>query len=207
MLLSHIESRRADAASASSSAPIARCATSEGQAVQLPSVALDRSASRGGDVGAAARRTNRSRSSPSRVCRLVIVSSPGTCSRAARVSPRPISLPDVFVPACLTPGTTALLVVHNHPSGDPTPSPDDARLTVRLAQAADVLDMPLLDHLIVGDGGRYFSFREAGLIGGTPSNGEPRMTRRSAITRGDSRAPFGAVKPLRCAPTPSGWRA
>ena len=70
----------------------------------------------------------------------------------------------MFVPACLTPGTTALLVVHNHPSGDPTPSPDDARLTIRLAQAADVLDMPLIDHLIVGDAGRYFSFREAGTL-------------------------------------------
>ena len=58
-------------------------------------------------------------------------------------------MPDVFVPACLTPGTTGLMVVHNHPSGDPTPSPDDARLTLRLCAAADVLDMPLLDHLIV----------------------------------------------------------
>jgi hypothetical protein len=70
----------------------------------------------------------------------------------------------VFVPACLTPGTTALLVVHNHPSGNPAPSPDDARLTLRLAQAADVLDMPLLDHLIVGDAGRYFSFRVTGTL-------------------------------------------
>ena len=52
-----------------------------------------------------------------------------------------------------TPGATALLVVHNHPSGDPAPSPDDARLTLRLAQAANVLDMSLVDHLIVGDGG------------------------------------------------------
>ena len=84
-------------------------------------------------------------------------------SRGTRSSTS-ISLPDVFVPACLTPGTTALLVVHNHPSGDPTPSPDDARLTLRLAQAADILDMPLLDHLIVGDAGRYFSFREAGTL-------------------------------------------
>ena len=49
-------------------------------------------------------------------------------------------------------------------SGDPAPSPDDARLTLRLAQAADVLDLPLLDHLIVGDAGRYFSFREAGTL-------------------------------------------
>jgi len=84
-------------------------------------------------------------------------------SRGTRQS-APVSLPDVFVPACLTPGTTALLVVHNHPSGHPTPSPDDARLTARLAQAADILDMPLLDHLIVGDNGRYFSFRESGLV-------------------------------------------
>ncbi len=82
-----------------------------------------------------------------------------------------ISLPDVFVPACLTPGTTALLVVHNHPSGDPTPSPDDARLTQRLAQAADILDMPLLDHLIVGDAGRYFSFRETGTLTPRPPDG------------------------------------
>ena len=84
-------------------------------------------------------------------------------SRGTRSSTS-ISLPDVFVPACLTPGTTALLVVHNHPSGDPTPSVDDGRLTVRLAHAADVLDLPLLDHLIVGDAGRYFSFREAGTL-------------------------------------------
>ena len=77
-------------------------------------------------------------------------------------------MPDVFVPACLTPGTTGLMVVHNHPSGDPTPSPDDARLTLRLCAAADVLDLPLLDHLIVGDEHRYFSFREAGLMGASP---------------------------------------
>lgn len=79
-------------------------------------------------------------------------------SRGMRTS-TPISIPDVFVPACLTPGTTGLIIVHNHPSGNPTPSADDARLTIRLCTAADALDMPLLDHLIVGDAGRYFSFR------------------------------------------------
>lgn len=82
-------------------------------------------------------------------------------SRGTRSSTQ-VSMPDVFVPACLTPGTTGIVVVHNHPSKDPTPSADDARLTVRLCAAADVLDLPLIDHLIVGDAGRYFSFREAG---------------------------------------------
>jgi DNA repair protein RadC len=90
-------------------------------------------------------------------------------SRGTRAS-TPVSMPDVFVPACVTPGTTGLIVVHNHPSGDPTPSQDDARLTVRLCQAADVLDIGLLDHLIVGDAERYFSFREAGRLGTTPAD-------------------------------------
>lgn len=97
-------------------------------------------------------------------------------SRGTRSSTS-ISIPDVFVPACLTPGTTALIVAHNHPSGDPSPSPDDARLTIRLCAAADVLDLSLLDHLIVGDGDRYFSFREAGAFGAiTPTSwaGAPR---------------------------------
>ena len=84
-------------------------------------------------------------------------------SRGTRDS-TPVSLPDVFLPACLTPGTTGVMVVHNHPSGDPTPSPDDARLTLRLCAAADVLDIALLDHLIVGDDGRYFSFHESGQL-------------------------------------------
>ena len=84
-------------------------------------------------------------------------------SRGTRDS-TPVSLPDVFLPACLTPGATGVMVVHNHPSGDPTPSPDDARLTLRLCAAADVLDIALLDHLIVGDEGRYFSFHEGGQI-------------------------------------------
>ncbi len=84
-------------------------------------------------------------------------------------SATPVSMPDVFVPACLTPGTTAVIVVHNHPSGDPTPSADDAALTRRLQEAANILDLPLLDHLIVGEGERYYSFREAGRLSPVPS--------------------------------------
>ena len=84
-------------------------------------------------------------------------------ARGSRSS-APVSIPDVFVPACLTPGTTALIVVHNHPSVDPSPSPGDARLTVRLCAAANLLDIGLLDHLIVGDGARYYSFNEVGTM-------------------------------------------
>ena len=85
-------------------------------------------------------------------------------SRGTRSS-TPVSIPDVFVPACVTPGTVSLLVAHNHPSGDPTPSPDDVALTMRLESAAAVLDFSLLDHLIVGESYRYYSFCAAGRLG------------------------------------------
>jgi DNA repair protein RadC len=90
-------------------------------------------------------------------------------SRGTRLS-TPVSIPDVFVPACVTPGTVSLLVVHNHPSGDPTPSPDDIALTTRLESAAAVLDFSLVDHLIVSENQRYFSFRAAGRLGITPAD-------------------------------------
>jgi DNA repair protein RadC len=89
-------------------------------------------------------------------------------SRGTRDS-TPVSIPDLFVPACVTPGTTALIVVHNHPSGDPTPSQDDVTLTARVRVAGDVLAIAILDHLIVGEESRYFSFRESGLLGATPA--------------------------------------
>jgi len=60
--------------------------------------------------------------------------------------------------------------VHNHPSGDPTPSPDDIALTARLESAAAILDFSLVDHLIVGENQRYFSFRAAGRLGATPAD-------------------------------------
>lgn len=55
----------------------------------------------------------------------------------------------------------AIVLFHNHPSGDPTPSPDDIALTRRLADAGEIMGIEVLDHLILGDG-RFFSMRDAG---------------------------------------------
>ena len=57
----------------------------------------------------------------------------------------------------------ALILVHNHPSGDPTPSADDRLVTEQLVAAGKLLDIPVHDHVIIGRG-RYTSFAEAGLL-------------------------------------------
>jgi DNA repair protein RadC len=56
----------------------------------------------------------------------------------------------------------ALVVVHNHPSGDPTPSPDDLAITRSLVQAGKLLDIEVLDHLVIGQA-RFVSLKERGL--------------------------------------------
>jgi DNA repair protein RadC len=58
----------------------------------------------------------------------------------------------------------SVVVVHNHPSGDPTPSGADIQLTRRLVKAGDVLGIELLDHVVIGDGGEHSSLRELGLM-------------------------------------------
>ncbi len=74
---------------------------------------------------------------------------------------------EIFRPA-IAKGAYAIAVAHNHPSGDPQPSEADRRLTRRLAEAGTLLQIPLVDHVIIGakrgDSPAYFSFREAGLI-------------------------------------------
>ena len=74
---------------------------------------------------------------------------------------------EIFRPALIY-AAFAIIVVHNHPSGDPAPSDADRRLTVRLAEVARLLQITLFDHVIIGtgDNGRrpYFSFREMGLL-------------------------------------------
>ena len=56
-----------------------------------------------------------------------------------------------------------VVLVHNHPSGDPSPSPEDVKLTKDAAQAAEILSIDLLDHVIIGDG-RFVSLKEQGAM-------------------------------------------
>ena len=56
-------------------------------------------------------------------------------------------------------GAAAVVVFHNHPSGDPTPSPDDVELTRRLKAAGLLLGIDMIDHVILGDA-KYYSFKE-----------------------------------------------
>jgi DNA repair protein RadC len=78
---------------------------------------------------------------------------------ASLVHPR-----EVFGPA-VREGAASLVLIHNHPSGDPTPSQQDIRLTRQLVEAGRLLDVPVHDHLIVGNGTTaYVSFAERGLL-------------------------------------------
>ncbi|MPM27171.1 hypothetical protein SDC9_73681 [bioreactor metagenome] len=56
----------------------------------------------------------------------------------------------------------SIILAHNHPSGDPTPSPEDIALTRSVIQAGKLLDIELLDHIVIGNA-RYVSIKEKGL--------------------------------------------
>jgi DNA repair protein RadC len=78
---------------------------------------------------------------------------------ASLVHPR-----EVFGPA-VREGAHSILLAHNHPSGEPNPSPEDRELTSRLTECGKLLGIEVLDQVIVGNGtGHWFSFRDAGLF-------------------------------------------
>ncbi len=74
----------------------------------------------------------------------------------------PVHPREVFGPAVRR-GAAAVIVAHNHPSGDPTPSPDDIAVTARLEEAARIIGIKLVDHVIIGNG-RYISMRDEGFM-------------------------------------------
>lgn len=76
---------------------------------------------------------------------------------AAIVHPR-----SVFQAAILN-NAASIILFHNHPSGDPSPSPEDVRMTERLVSAGELMGISVLDHIIVGDG-RFTSLKEMGLM-------------------------------------------
>jgi DNA repair protein RadC len=87
---------------------------------------------------------------------LLEVVSVGTLS-ASLVHPR-----EVFRRA-IAENCAALILAHNHPSGDPAPSPDDIEITTRLTKVGELVGIEVIDHVILAPE-RYFSFREAGLL-------------------------------------------
>jgi DNA repair protein RadC len=85
-----------------------------------------------------------------------IVVSEGTLS-STLVHPR-----EVFKPALLEPAASIILI-HNHPSGDPAPSREDLKLTRQLVECARMLELRIHDHVVIGQG-RYVSFAERGML-------------------------------------------
>ena len=91
-----------------------------------------------------------------------VMTSQGTLT-ASLVHPR-----EVFRPA-LREAAAAVILVHNHPSGDPTPSREDREVTERLVHVGEILGVPVLDHVIVAERG-YVSLREDGGLSASPAS-------------------------------------
>ncbi len=90
-----------------------------------------------------------------RVCGVELVSQ-GT------VGSSPVTPREVYKSAILA-NASGIILVHNHPSGVPSPSADDRSITEMLRESGRIIDIPIYDHVIIGDG-KYFSFAEAGLL-------------------------------------------
>jgi DNA repair protein RadC len=73
-----------------------------------------------------------------------------------------VNVREVMKSALLS-SAAAILVVHNHPTGDPNPSNEDIAITRRLKEGGDLIGIPLLDHIIIGDG-QFVSFVDRGLL-------------------------------------------
>lgn len=81
-----------------------------------------------------------------------------------------VGIREVFKSAILS-NAANIMLVHNHPGGSLTPSRQDMVLTRRLQRAAGIMDIPLMDHVIIGLNGKYFSFMENGILNAENSVG------------------------------------
>lgn len=70
---------------------------------------------------------------------------------------------EVFKQAMLN-NSASIVCFHNHPSGDPAPSPEDIELTKRIAQVGEIIGIEVLDHIIIGDNGRFSSMKQLGRL-------------------------------------------
>jgi DNA repair protein RadC len=75
----------------------------------------------------------------------------------------PVHPREVFKGA-ISRSAAGIILCHNHPSGDPTPSQDDLLLTNRLKEAGEIIGIKVIDHVIIGSYGNYVSFKERGMI-------------------------------------------
>jgi hypothetical protein len=92
---------------------------------------------------------------------------------------------EVFRALILT-GSAGFICVHNHPSGDPAPSPEDLAITSKLQKCADIFAIRFLDHVIVGGGNdRYYSFSDEGILS---------RLRLESYAQAAERSPSGGLK-------------
>lgn len=75
----------------------------------------------------------------------------------------PVHPREVFQPALMTAKCAAIIIAHNHPSGDPTPSLQDIEVTKRITEAGEILGVRVIDHVIIGDG-CFVSMKSDGYI-------------------------------------------
>ena len=66
--------------------------------------------------------------------------------------------------AAILANSNAIILSHNHPSGDPTPSREDLEVTKRLVEAGNIMGIEVLDHIVIGDNGKYVSFKDRGIL-------------------------------------------
>lgn len=74
-----------------------------------------------------------------------------------------VSARDILRPAIVA-AASCFVLVHNHPSGNPEPSPEDVALTVTIAAAAEIVGCPIVDHVVIGSSTRWVSFADRGML-------------------------------------------